>query len=128
MREGLEGATYDHSYTPEIVSITSDTPRKEREEILARGYEGEYDYILSTTLANEGLDWPPLRSICLAFPGRYEGTVIQQTGRVSRPYPGKTQALILDYVDQHGITRSQARDRLRVYVDQDYKPCKVRLI
>lgn len=60
-----------------------------------------------TVLANcmiltEGVDIPSADCVVLARPTKSQGLYIQIAGRVLRPYPGKTDALILDVV---GATR-----------------------
>lgn len=56
--------------------------------------------ILSTgKYIGEGFDFPLLDTLVLAAPIAWKGNVIQYTGRVSRSHSGKTDILVLDYVD-----------------------------
>ena len=52
-------------------------------------------------LAKEGLDIPRLDRLVLATPTRNKVIVQQSIGRIQRPAPGKTGALVLDIVDEH---------------------------
>jgi DNA repair protein RadD len=54
----------------------------------------------------EGWDSPSVSCIVLARPTKSLGLHIQMTGRVLRPWPGKTDALVIDHagaVFQHGF-------------------------
>lgn len=51
-------------------------------------------------LAKEGLDIPCLDRLVLATPTRNKVIVQQSIGRIQRPAPGKTGALVIDLVDE----------------------------
>ena len=53
-------------------------------------------------LAKEGLDIPRLDRLVLATPTRNKVIVQQSIGRIQRPAPGKTEALVLDIVFTDG--------------------------
>ncbi len=67
-------------------------------------------------LAKEGLDIPVLDRVFLASPVRNSTAVQQTLGRVMRPAPGKTDAVVYDFVDKAvGVCKSQHYARKRVY-------------
>ncbi len=56
--------------------------------------------ILSTgKYIGEGFDFPSLDTLVLAAPVAWKGSIIQYVGRVSRWHEGKTEAIVLDYID-----------------------------
>lgn len=56
--------------------------------------------ILSTgKYIGEGFDFPALDTLVLASPIAWKGSITQYVGRVSRRYEGKSEILVLDYVD-----------------------------
>jgi superfamily II DNA or RNA helicase len=59
---------------------------------------GEIHCILGTQLFEEGVDIPRLNRIVLAFPGT-DITVLQKVGRGARSFEGKTECIVLDFVD-----------------------------
>jgi superfamily II DNA or RNA helicase len=61
---------------------------------------GRAALILSTgKYIGEGFDFPALDTLILATPIAWKGSITQYVGRVSRQYEGKSEILVLDYVD-----------------------------
>lgn len=69
----------------------------ERAEILARFARGETTVLCNVGLLAEGWDCPSTEVMILARPTRSLIRFIQMVGRVLRPAPGKTKALLLDH-------------------------------
>lgn len=88
---------------------------QERERILKDVKEGRIDVIVATTLADEGLDLPNLKSLVLYFPGKSSTRVYQRIGRALRPYEGKPVAIVVDMVDQTRYFGEHAAARKRMY-------------
>lgn len=77
------------------------TKKSERQQALARMKDGTARILFATyQLAKEGLDIPRLDRLVLATPTRNKVIVQQSIGRIQRPAPGKTEALVLDIVDE----------------------------
>jgi superfamily II DNA or RNA helicase len=75
-------------------------------------------------LLGEGLDIPHLQTLIFAVPmsaviekeGDPAATkLIQSIGRCRRPYPGKTQAHIIDLVDKCGFGVAAYNKRRKIY-------------
>ncbi len=76
--------------------------------------------LLLSTVADEGLDIPPIDRVHLVFPVRQAAATIQIIGRGERTAEGKTDCRIIDYHDP-GCTvfHDQHRERVRTYRMQE---------
>lgn len=64
----------------------------------------------------EGFDCPQMDALFMASPSSFKGRLVQYVGRVLREHPGKTNALVYDYVDsQVGVLKSMYYRRLKAY-------------
>jgi superfamily II DNA or RNA helicase len=94
------------------IMLTGDQTTDERMEVGDQVAAGPC--IVLSTIADEALDMPAFDRIILAFPTRKTAIVQQQVGRVRRDFPGKTNAVVYDILDQHvGVLKSQFKDRRR---------------
>ena len=90
--------------------------KKERTEILEHFRKGGLPVVVTSTLANEGLDVPILYRIILAWPGCAKGWTTQRLGRLMRPHPDKRKAVLYDLVDNRvPPLRSRYYERSKVY-------------
>jgi superfamily II DNA or RNA helicase len=80
--------------------VTGAVKAEKRKEIFDALRRGEVEAIVATTLADEGLDLPPLRTLIIAFGGRSKTRVLQRIGRLVRPYSGKTHATAIELEDE----------------------------
>ena len=81
------------------------TPEDERTAILARFAAGQTRVVSNCAVLTEGWDCPQAAALILARPTKSRGLWRQMAGRVLRPYPGKTDCLVLDHgncTDHHG--------------------------
>ncbi len=94
--------------------ISAETPRRERDETLAR-FRGEdqgelfrsgpLKYLSNCAVLTTGVDVPRLDAIAILRPTISPGLLVQMAGRGTRLYPGKENCLILDYggnLQRHG--------------------------
>lgn len=75
---------------------------EERRDALAGFMAGRVQMLINCMVLTEGTDLPPASCVIVARPTTHAGLFIQMVGRVLRPHPGKTDALVLDIV---GATR-----------------------
>jgi superfamily II DNA or RNA helicase len=79
--------------------LDGSTPTDERDRILAQLAAGQIDVVTNAMVLTEGWDSPSVSCLVLARPTKSLGLYRQMVGRVLRPAPGKTDALILDHAD-----------------------------
>lgn len=86
--------------------LDGETDLEERKAILARVANGETTVLTNVFVATYGLDIPRLEVAVLARPTRNITLYLQIIGRVLRPAPGKTEAIVIDHsgaVQEHGF-------------------------
>jgi superfamily II DNA or RNA helicase len=86
--------------------IDGTTPAEERDAILAQLAAGTVEVVCNAMVLTEGWDCPEVSCLVLGRPTRHHGLYRQMVGRVLRPAPGKTDALVLDHagaVFEHGF-------------------------
>jgi len=92
------------SLPPDLSAIvTGDTPKKERDAILARfkaganGEAGALKYLVSVSALTTGFDAPHVDVIAILRKTESVGLLQQIIGRGLRLHPGKSDCIILDY-------------------------------
>lgn len=86
--------------------VDADTPEAQRDAILKRLAAGETEVVSNVNLISEGFDLPQASCAILARPTQSLSMFLQQVGRIERPSPGKTDAILLDHagcVFAHGM-------------------------
>jgi DNA repair protein RadD len=73
----------------EAAIVTGTTPKKERENILARFKKGEIQVVANVGTLTTGFDYPELDTVILARPTKSLALYYQMVGRAIRPYSGK---------------------------------------
>ncbi|HNH18120.1 DEAD/DEAH box helicase [Zoogloea sp.] len=68
-----------------------------RADILGRFERGDFTVLSNVSLLSEGFDVPDTSCMILARPTKSLTRFLQMVGRVLRPAPGKTRALLLDH-------------------------------
>lgn len=111
---------------PQLAVLHGDvTPRHRRAalEALAELPPSAPRLLLATgRFIGEGFDDPRLDTLVLAMPIAWKGTIIQYAGRLHRPYPGKHDALIYDYVDDRvPVLRRMFAKRAKAYQSIGYR-------
>jgi len=93
--------------------------KRKRGEVVADLAAGTLQAVVATgSLVGEGFDCPALDTLFLATPVSYSGRVVQYIGRVSRTAPGKVEAIVVDYCDDHAMLWASYRNRKAVYAAQ----------
>lgn len=76
--------------------VSQDTPKKERERILADFKAGRIKVVTNVGVLTTGFDYPELDTVVLARPTLSLALYYQMAGRAIRPHPSKTEGWIVD--------------------------------
>ena len=119
----IEHGEFLSSKIPNSKLCFSKMGKKNRREVLESFKSGELNCVVSTSLADIGLDVPICNVIVLVSGGRNEAKTIQRVGRAQRLYPGKTHAIIYDFTDEfaHPLMFKHAKKRMSVYRELGYQ-------
>lgn len=91
--------------------ISGNTPTPERQKIYEDYRQGRTQVLSNCMVLTEGFDAPWASCAVIARPTQSTPLYIQMVGRVLRPHPGKTDALVLDVVG------ASANNKLSTLVD-----------
>ncbi len=86
-------------------------PIEARRRVLADFARGDIQVVTNCMVLTEGFDAPWCSAVVIARPTQSKSLYVQMAGRALRPYPGKSDALVMDVV---GVT---GRHRLASIVD-----------
>lgn len=76
--------------------VTGSTSREDRALAYKRVRAGDTQVLANCMVLTEGFDMPQLSCAVIARPTTSQALYVQMVGRVLRPYPNKTDALVLD--------------------------------
>lgn len=94
---------------------------KRRREAIGAFRAGELKSMISTSLADEGLDCPVASVLVLLAGGRSAAKIEQRAGRVMRPSEGKEFGTVHDYWDRGAkFAYAQALARVKTYRNLGY--------
>ncbi len=79
-------------------------PSEARAQALAEFREGRTQVLTNVGVLTEGFDDPGVSCVAMARPTRSSGLYAQCVGRGTRLHPGKTDCLILDFVDLSNLS------------------------
>jgi superfamily II DNA or RNA helicase len=99
--------------------VSSKTSLEQRMEKIENLKNGKLQVLVSTSLADEGLDIPQLSLVVLLSQGKSRIKLIQRIGRVMRPYSGKTKGYVLDVSYGYDIFQRQGQKRIK-FVQTEY--------
>jgi DNA repair protein RadD len=133
------GVAEAHEYAEEArrrgytaAAIDGTTPTWDREQALRAFAQGRCQLVSNAMVLTEGWDCPDAEVCIVARSVGHRGLWLQMVGRVLRPSPGKSRALVLDLngnVWQHGLpadkrTFSLTGEAIRNVEDGKLLPCR----
>ena len=99
--------------------VSSKTDLNERMEKIEALKNGKLQVLISTSLADEGLDIPNLQLVVLLTQGKSRIKLVQRIGRVMRPSQNKQKGYILDIVYPYDFFIRQGEKRYK-FVSSEY--------
>lgn len=98
-----------------VYYLNGDAPIEERQAVKDLFNADELDVIIATTIFDQGIDLPKIDALILAGSGKSSTKALQRIGRAIRGFPGKTDAIIIDFIDNAPFLYSQSQKRWRIY-------------
>ncbi|ACB37255.1 putative helicase [Betalipothrixvirus uzonense] len=98
--------------------VSSKTNLEERIQKIEALKNGKLQVLISTSLADEGLDIPNLRLVVLLSQGKSRIKLIQRIGRVMRPAKQKEKGYVLDINYAHEIFAKQKMKREKFVINE----------
>lgn len=76
--------------------------QEQRRRLLDGFARGEFRYLVNVAILTEGVDIPSVACVAIARPTMSRGLFCQMVGRATRLAPGKSTALVIDFVGNAG--------------------------
>ena len=100
------------------ILVYSKMPKKARREAMEEFKAGNIKAMIATSLADEGLDLPNVKTLVMVSGGRSAQKTIQRASRALRRSDGKNEAFIHDFKDTfHPLAQAHAKKRIKCYKD-----------
>lgn len=98
-----------------VVFIRGELDSDERNKIREDFISGLLDVVIATQIFDQGVNLPPLSALVLAGSGKSSGRALQRLGRILRPYPGKKNAIVIDFLDNAPYLLKHTAKRIETY-------------
>lgn len=95
------------------------TSKKKRKEHLALMRENRSRITIASVIFDEGIDCKPLDTLILAGGGKSPTRALQRIGRILRLFKGKTDAIVVDFMDNCQYLQSHSKKREKIYKSED---------
>ncbi|KKK66942.1 hypothetical protein LCGC14_2959020, partial [marine sediment metagenome] len=95
--------------------VRGELKSEERNEIKESFIRDDFQILIASSVYDMGIDIPMLDSLILACGGKSVGKLFQRVGRVIRPYPGKKNAIVVDFIDNAKYLLSHTAARIDIY-------------
>lgn len=95
------------------------TAKKKRQAHLDKMREGEPQITIASVIFDEGIDVRPLDTLVLAGGGKSPTRALQRIGRTLRPYEGKKDAIVIDFMDNCKYMQAHSKRRLNIYKTEE---------
>jgi superfamily II DNA or RNA helicase len=116
----LQNTAKQYGYYLPILQGSS--PKADRDQAIAMLKSKKLDAIICTTIFDEGIDIPELRSIILAGAGRSAIKQIQRIGRLLRKAQGKQGVTVIDFNDGSSkLLQKHSKERMKVCKEQGFE-------
>lgn len=92
---------------------------KKRKAHLDKIREGGPNITIASTIFDQGIDVRPLDALILAGSGKSVTRPLQRIGRTLRPYPGKKDAVVVDFTDRCKYLQGHSKCRRNIYETEE---------
>jgi superfamily II DNA or RNA helicase len=101
--------------------IQGSSSTEERADTISNLQSGKTKHIIATTVFDEGMDLPELRSIILAGGGKSKVAMLQRIGRGLRIAKGKLSFSLIDFKDTSGyIMKKHSKMRRDTWIEEGF--------
>ncbi|KKK81305.1 hypothetical protein LCGC14_2814770, partial [marine sediment metagenome] len=101
--------------------MSGDTKNKDRIQAIKDLQSGKEKAIIATTIFDEGVDLPELRTLIFAGGGKSTVAQLQRIGRGVRNAKGKYEVLVIDFKDTSGaIMKRHSAARCKVWKEEGF--------
>ena len=104
---------------PDSTFLYGGTGKKKRASHLDKMREGDPSVTIASVIFDEGVDCKPLDTLILAGGGKSPTRALQRIGRILRTYPGKQDAIAVDFMDGCRYLQGHSRKRERIYKTEE---------
>lgn len=106
-----------------IPFLNGETNKETRKKYIEECKKGNVKHILASTIFDEGLDIPNLRSLILAGGKKSPVKYIQRLGRGLRKEQGKDRVEVIDFYDlDPKVLERHSKARLKTWKEQGFEP------
>lgn len=104
-------------FSPDTVVyfVRGDIKSEERNRIRKDFLNNKIDVIIASVVYDQGIDIPNLDGLILAGSGKASGRALQRIGRVIRPFKGKKDAIVIDFMDNCKYLSEHSKKRMEIY-------------
>lgn len=100
------------------MAVVGSHPRDYRQAVYRQFHDAEIQALVTVQVLTEGADFPRCDCVVMGRPTRSQSLYSQMVGRALRPYPGKSDALVLDLTgtarDLSLVTLTDLHDEAKV--------------
>lgn len=95
--------------------LSGEVGSDERNRVRKEFVDGKINLLIASTIFDMGIDIKSLSALILAGSGKSSGRALQRIGRVIRPDDGKTDAIVVDFIDRAKYLTQHSYERIKVY-------------
>lgn len=105
----------------DVPFVFGNTLQEVRNEFRRLMSKGKVDILIASVIFEEGIDIPNLRTIVVASGGKSGIKTIQRVGRGMRPYEGKDEVIVHDFIDTGKYSSRHTKIRKKLYLQEGYR-------
>lgn len=107
------------SLIPESIFLYGSTSKKKRQKHLDLMRENKPRITIASVIFDEGINCRPLDTLILAGSGKSPTRALQRIGRILRPYEGKENAIVVDFMDTCKYMQAHSKKRASIYKTEE---------